>query len=62
MDTNNNAKYIYSMVNMIYLLSENYNMDLKAHDSVSISIKLMNVWIIGLCISFTEKWKVAQHN
>lgn len=55
MDTNNNAKYIYSMVNMIYLLSENYNMDLKAHDSVSISIKLMNVWIIGLCISFTEK-------
>lgn len=39
MDANNNARYTYSMANMIYLLSENFNMDLKAPDSVSTSYK-----------------------
>lgn len=43
MDANNNARYTYSMVNMIYLLSENFNMNLKAPDSVSTSYRVENI-------------------
>lgn len=54
-NTNSDARCTCSMIDMNYQFSENINMDLKTDDLANTFIKLVNIWIVEICMKFHGK-------